>query len=162
MIEDRRKWFRCKVPERDQSATLRIKSQDIQVRLVTTSIAGLSAVYSGSLQVQPGDLLLLQTRAGWTEVRVVRLDTQGDATHVGLERVRDLGDRLQQHWVDYLGGKVAVAVLAVALIAGVAAGVAATQWWKGGSADSPPSQAVDRPTADRESSHGKDQSKSKA
>lgn len=126
MGDERRRWFRCKVPEGTDQAVLRAGVRDILVRLINTSAGGFSAACTGPLNAQLNDILQLKTAAGWFEVRIIYLEQQQDATQLGLERVRDLGDHLKRNWSDLMfdlvGGRLGAAALATALLAGLLLG----------------------------------------
>ena len=125
MSGDRRRWFRCIVLEGNDQALLRAGEQESVVRLTNTSAGGFAAICQDPLDVELGELLLMRTTVGWIEVRVVRLQVQGDRTHVGLERVRELGDRLKRSWLDMVGGRAGALMLAGALVVGLVLGASA-------------------------------------
>jgi hypothetical protein len=96
MREDRRKARRFPVLEGHQQATLRVGDVSIPVRLVDQSATGFAIHVDEPPGVFPGEVVWLQTVAGWTEVRVVKARHEVDGTQIGLERIADLASGPQE------------------------------------------------------------------
>jgi hypothetical protein len=96
MREDRRKSRRFPVLEQQQQATLRVGDVSIPARLVDQSATGFAVRVEEHPGVFPGEVVWLQTVAGWTEVRVVKARHDVDGTQIGLERIADLAVGPQQ------------------------------------------------------------------
>jgi hypothetical protein len=90
MREDRRKARRFPVLADQQQATLRVGDVAIPARLVDQSATGFAIRVEEHPGVFPGEVVWLQTVAGWTEVRVVKARHDVDGTQIGLERIADL------------------------------------------------------------------------
>jgi hypothetical protein len=90
MREDRRKARRFPVLEQQQQATLRVGDVLVPARLVDQSATGFAIRLEEHPGVFPGEVVWLQTVAGWTEVRVVKARHEVDGTQIGLERIADL------------------------------------------------------------------------
>lgn len=94
-VEDdanRRVSFRCAVQPDKQRAVLSNKSgwRKRGVRLVDQSAGGFGVVYSGTMPFEEGQELRLKTVNGGYWVRIVRLESDGDSTRAGLERMGDI------------------------------------------------------------------------
>jgi hypothetical protein len=96
MREDRRKARRFPVQNGQQQATLRVGDVAIAARLVDQSATGFAIHVEEHPGVFPGEVVWLQTVAGWTEVRVVKARHDVDGTHIGLERIADLATGPQE------------------------------------------------------------------
>jgi hypothetical protein len=96
MREDRRKARRFPVQENQQQATLRVGDVAIPARLVDQSATGFAIRLEEHPGVFPGEVVWLQTVAGWTEVRVVKTRHDVEGTHIGLERIADLASGPQE------------------------------------------------------------------
>lgn len=90
MREDRRKARRFPVLGEQQQATLRVGDVAIAVRLVDQSATGFAIRLEEHPGVFPGEVVWLQTVAGWTEVRVMKVRHEVDGTQIGLQRIADL------------------------------------------------------------------------
>lgn len=129
MASDRRQSFRCAVPEGTGQAVLRIGESTINLQLVNTSAGGYSATCEGTLSARLGDLLPMGTAVGWIEVRIVHIDRQDPKTTLGLERVRELQGPPQRSWMQTVGGRRGIALVAVALLVGLLVGLAGAWIW---------------------------------
>lgn len=98
MREDRRKARRFPVLDSQQQATLRVGDVAIAARLVDQSATGFAIRVEEHPGVFPGEVVWLQTVAGWTEVRVVKARHDVDGTHIGLERIADLATGPQEKY----------------------------------------------------------------
>jgi hypothetical protein len=110
---------------------LRVGRNEFPLVLLNTSATGFSALSPVLVDVQVGDRLRLQTVTGWMEVRVARLDSQDQATNLGLERLREIGDHLPFDLLDFIGGPRVAAALVIALFSGALIGgvlVVVTYW----------------------------------
>jgi hypothetical protein len=90
MREDRRKARRFPVLGEQQQATLRVGDATFPARLIDQSATGFAIRMEEHPGVFPGEVVWLQTVAGWTEVRVVKARHEVDGTQIGLERIADL------------------------------------------------------------------------
>jgi hypothetical protein len=90
MREDRRRAWRFPVLEEHQMADMRVGDAALRVRLVDQSATGFMIAVDKHPGVYPGEVVWLQTSAGWTEVRVVKVRQEVDGTRIGLERLSDL------------------------------------------------------------------------
>lgn len=122
MASDRRQSFRCAVPEGTGQAVLRLGERAIDLQLVNTSAGGYSATCVEPFSARLGDLLPMGTAAGWVEVRIAHLDRDGSETKLGLERVRELKGPPQRTWMQVVGGRRVIALVAAALLVGLGAG----------------------------------------
>lgn len=122
MSGERRKWFRFRAVDGNDQAVLCAGGVEHLVQLKNSSAGGFGAFSPEPLAVALGDVLPLATPSGWLEVRVVHLETQGTRTQLGLERVRELASGPRRTWLDAVGGRTGLAMLALAVIAGLVLG----------------------------------------
>src|SRR5688500_7685686 len=90
MREDRRKAWRFPVLEEHQMADMRVGDAALRVRLLDQSATGFMISVDKHPGVYAGEVVWLQTAAGWTEVRVVKVRQEVEGTRIGLERLADL------------------------------------------------------------------------
>lgn len=90
MRDERRKSRRFPVLGQQQQGTLRVGDVSITVRLLDQSATGFSIRSEDHPGVFPGEVVWLQTTAGWTEVRVVKTRHEVEGTQIGLERIADV------------------------------------------------------------------------
>jgi hypothetical protein len=108
---DRRARFRVPAVEQ-RVGRLRIAQQEILVELLDESAEGFAILLGGVLECHVGQTALLQTQAGWAEVRVMNASvaqaatTSDDAgesrevacTRLGLQRLRDVPVKHRSNW----------------------------------------------------------------
>lgn len=97
---ERRRSFRCRVPDRQQGATLEAGLRRVQVRLVNESAEGVAVRADGDPALTPGDIVRLSTTFGRFEARVVyatpieaaeaRANQGGPRFRLGLEWLQEL------------------------------------------------------------------------
>jgi len=128
MVNERREFSRIPIPA-DQAATvLYAGRRPSVVQLVDASPYGFAITCPVTLKAKCGALLRIRTTEGWHEVRVVRVEANGDSQRLGLERVRYLGEQLQPSWTDHWP---LMLVLIGALSIGIAGGAFfVPDWWR--------------------------------
>jgi hypothetical protein len=90
MRDDRRKSRRIPVLADQQRGTLRVGDVSISVRVLDQSSTGFAIRAEEHPGVFPGEVVWLQTQAGWSEVRVVKTRHEVEGTQIGLERIADV------------------------------------------------------------------------
>ena len=118
MINERRKFSRIPIPPDQATTTLLFGRRQFTVRLLDASPFGFAIECPVSLVASCGALLRIHTTEGWLEVRVVRLQANGESVRLGVQRVRYLGEQIDA------GGSQRF-VLALVLVGALATGVAA-------------------------------------
>jgi PilZ domain len=181
MTPERRQSRRYLVNGERRNARLRLPGQSVDVTLVDESAGGFAINTTDILGVKVGQVVLLRTMGGWTQSRVVRIRPEADGTHMGLERIRDLGilsdaeDELElQHQLAENSSRGA-RFLMLAIVLMVAAAGSPTAWrylyaeqepserpklaWKPwGVANSAPQQAKGATPSQTASAHGRSDS----
>jgi len=91
MSNERRTFFRCKVPNDDGSATLRIGQKEITVNVFEESVGGYTLSTRRQPPIKVGQTVRLATATGACEATVMHITNQVDEYRIGLRRLRELG-----------------------------------------------------------------------
>ncbi len=101
-VSDERSTYRCPVAG-ERVGRLQLDRQETDVEIIDESVSGFGIVVSADVECEVGQTALLQTEAGWSEVRIVNVrpleslvpsDTEQTASssgkRLGLLRLKDL------------------------------------------------------------------------
>jgi hypothetical protein len=79
-----------RVPADLSDVLLTVAGRDFAVRLHDESSGGMCVIVEEDVPIAVGDLLQIGTRAGWFEVKVMRIESVPAGRQVGLQRGREV------------------------------------------------------------------------